>query len=248
MVQKRTVVSILVPTWNERETLPLVVWHVHEACTERHVDYELVIVEDNSDDGSLQVAQKLQGIYGSSRLVIVARKGRLGLYSALIDGLLKATGDYIVVLPANLTQHPKYIPDLVALQQATQADVVATSRFGDAHDGVCDWSFGQRLQCCVKTVLADLLFTLRLSDPTSSYRLYKRQVFAQLVQALGATRIADSSCHLGLAFAVVAEAMHSTVAEVPVTAMQAAYSDKDDVALASVGRFALHAIRLYLGQ
>ncbi|KDO20671.1 hypothetical protein SPRG_13423 [Saprolegnia parasitica CBS 223.65] len=248
MVQKRNVVSILLPTWNEQETLPLVVWHIHEACTERLVDYELVIVEDNSDDGSLQVAQKLQGIYGSSRLVIVARKGRLGLFSALVDGLLKATGDYIVVLPANFTQHPKYIPHLVAQQEATQADIVASSRFGDDHNGVCGWSFGQRLQCCVKTVLADLLFSLRLSDPTSSYRLYKRQVFAQLVHALGDTRTADSACHLGLAFAVAAQSMHCTVAEVPVTAMQPVYSDKDDVALASVGRFAVHAIGLYLRQ
>ncbi|OQS05079.1 dolichol-phosphate mannosyltransferase [Thraustotheca clavata] len=168
--------TILVPTWNERESLPLVVWFVHQTCVERGVNYELVIVEDNSSDGSLQVAQKLQSIYGRDHILIVARKAKLGLLSAYMDGLGKATGDYIVVLNANLTDHVRRNE-----QQKTQADIVIGTRFGTDHFGIQGWSITQRLICCIENAIGDFVFNLSLNDYTSNYRYFHTFFFNTLI-------------------------------------------------------------------
>lgn len=69
------------------------------------LEYEIVIVEDNSPDGTLQVALDLQKIYGKDHIVILPRKGKLGLGSAYRDGLKKATGDFVFLMDADLSHH-----------------------------------------------------------------------------------------------------------------------------------------------
>lgn len=69
------------------------------------LEYEIVIVEDNSPDGTLQVAVDLQKIYGKDRIVILPRKGKLGLGSAYRDGLKMATGTYVFLMDADLSHH-----------------------------------------------------------------------------------------------------------------------------------------------
>jgi dolichol-phosphate mannosyltransferase len=69
------------------------------------LNYEIVIVEDNSPDGTLQVAIELQKIYGKDHIVILPRKGKLGLGSAYRDGLKKATGDFVFLMDADLSHH-----------------------------------------------------------------------------------------------------------------------------------------------
>lgn len=67
--------------------------------------YEIVIVEDNSPDGTLQVARELQALYGKEHIVILPRKGKLGLGSAYRDGLKLATGDFVFLMDADLSHH-----------------------------------------------------------------------------------------------------------------------------------------------
>ncbi|OQR80946.1 dolichol-phosphate mannosyltransferase [Achlya hypogyna] len=216
--------SVLLPTWNERESLPLVVYLVHKACTESGLDFEIVIIEDNSDDGSLQVAQKLQSVYGNDRVVIVARKGKLGLQSAYMDGLLKASGDFIFVLDANLTQQPQLIDRFVREQARTNSHIVLGTRFGADHAGVCGWSWTQRLHCCVENMLVGVLFGLDMTDATSNFRLYTRHALATILHGLEGKQIPS---HVNVAILVQARAAHFMVAEVPITAMQRLYGSDD---------------------
>lgn len=64
-----------------------------------------MIVEDNSPDGTLQVARDLQQIYGKDQIVILPREGKLGLGSAYRDGLKHATGDFVFLMDADLSHH-----------------------------------------------------------------------------------------------------------------------------------------------
>jgi dolichol-phosphate mannosyltransferase len=103
-------------------------------CSE--LDYEIVIIEDNSPDGTLQVAEQLQviaeycvacrvcrnrslilailqGIYGENAIRIISRPGKLGLGSAYMDGLKHCTGNFVILMDADLSHHPKYIPDFI---------------------------------------------------------------------------------------------------------------------------------------
>ena len=70
-----------------------------------NLKYEIVIIEDNSPDGTLQVARDLQQIYGKDAVVILPRAGKLGLGSAYRDGLKQATGDFVFLMDADLSHH-----------------------------------------------------------------------------------------------------------------------------------------------
>ena len=65
---------------------------------------EVVIVDDNSPDGTQDVIRELQKVYGD-KIVLHARPGKLGLGSAYIDGLSKCSGDYIILMDADLSHH-----------------------------------------------------------------------------------------------------------------------------------------------
>jgi glycosyltransferase involved in cell wall biosynthesis len=71
-----------------------------------------VIVEDNSPDGTLQVARQLQEIYGKDKIVILPREGKLGLGSAYRDGLKQATGDFVFLMDADLSHHVRLMEGL----------------------------------------------------------------------------------------------------------------------------------------
>ena len=66
---------------------------------------EVVIVDDNSPDGTQERVKELIKIYGSDKIVLHARAGKLGLGSAYIDGLKKCKGKYIVLMDADLSHH-----------------------------------------------------------------------------------------------------------------------------------------------
>ena len=77
--------------------------------TPSNLNLEIVIVDDNSPDGTQDVIRELQRVYGE-KIVLHARPGKLGLGSAYIDGLSKCKGDFVILMDADLSHHPKFIP------------------------------------------------------------------------------------------------------------------------------------------
>lgn len=70
-------------------------------------------MEDNSPDGTLQVAQKIAKLYGEEKILILSRPGKLGLGSAYKDGLKKCSGDFVFLMDADMSHHPKHIPQFI---------------------------------------------------------------------------------------------------------------------------------------
>ena len=66
---------------------------------------EVVIVDDNSPDGTQDSVKELIRIYGADKIILNARAGKMGLGSAYIDGLKRCTGDYIILMDADLSHH-----------------------------------------------------------------------------------------------------------------------------------------------
>lgn len=97
--------SVLLPTYNERENLPLIMYLLDKGFKDAALDYEVVIVEDNSPDGTYEVALKLQEIYGEKHVKILKRDGKLGLGSAYKDGLKLAKGNFVFLMDADLSHH-----------------------------------------------------------------------------------------------------------------------------------------------
>ncbi|KAL1779394.1 dolichol-phosphate mannosyltransferase subunit 1 isoform X2 [Sigmodon hispidus] len=108
---------VLLPTYNERENLPLIVWLLVKSFTESVINYEIIIIDDGSPDGTREVAEQLEKIYGPDRILLRPLEKKLGLGTAYIHGLKHATGNSIIIMDADLSHHPKFIPEFIRKQK-----------------------------------------------------------------------------------------------------------------------------------
>ena len=81
------------------------------------MDIEVVIVDDNSPDGTQDVIKELQKVY-EEKIVLHARPGKMGLGSAYIDGLSKCSGDFIILMDADLSHHVRLL--LLTIKNCSQ--------------------------------------------------------------------------------------------------------------------------------
>lgn len=69
------------------------------------MNYEIIIIDDASPDGTQKVAERLQEVYGKERIVLKPRTGKLGLGSAYIHGLKFASGNFVIIMDADMSHH-----------------------------------------------------------------------------------------------------------------------------------------------
>ncbi|GIY64363.1 dolichol-phosphate mannosyltransferase subunit 1 [Caerostris darwini] len=174
--------SILLPTYNERENLPIIVWMIIKYMTLGNYDFEIIIIDDGSPDGTLEVAKQLEKIYGSDKIVLRPREKKLGLGTAYVHGIQHATGNFIIIMDADLSHHPKYILDFIKKQKEGNYDLVSGTRYmGDG--GVNGWDFKRKLISRGANYLTQVLLRPGASDLTGSFRLYKKDVLQNLVES-----------------------------------------------------------------
>ena len=183
--------SIILPTYNERDNLPLIAQFLHDAFAESKLTYEIVVVDDSSPDGTLEVANSLQKIFGEERFRIVSRPGKLGLGSAYSAGLEASSGGRIVLMDADMSHHPKHIAEMIAVMDAGgdgdggkgggKVDIVSGTRYRRG-GGVAGWDTRRKLTSCGANFLATfLLSTGGASDLTGSFRLYERSAIETIL-------------------------------------------------------------------
>ncbi|MXP67996.1 undecaprenyl-phosphate 4-deoxy-4-formamido-L-arabinose transferase [Pantoea sp. Aalb] len=119
-------VSIVIPVYNEKESLPELIRRVKAACNKLNLDYEILLVDDGSCDQSNQIITNLANI-PNSRIIGILLNRNYGQHSAIMAGFSHTSGDLIITLDADLQNPPEEIPNLV--QAAQQGyDVVGTVR------------------------------------------------------------------------------------------------------------------------
>ncbi len=101
--------SILIPTYNERENIPITIYLIYKHLIPEKIDFEIVIVEDNSPDGTLDVILAMTKFYNDERIKILSRSGKLGLGTAYVDGIKKCSGDFIFIMDADLSHNVIFI-------------------------------------------------------------------------------------------------------------------------------------------
>ncbi|EGT40038.1 CBN-DPM-1 protein [Caenorhabditis brenneri] len=170
--------SIILPTFEEKENLPICVWLIEKHLKE--ISYEIIIVDDASPDGTQEVARNLQKEYGEDKIVIKPRAGKLGLGTAYSHGLSFARGQFIILMDADLSHHPKFIPEMIALQQKYKLDIVTGTRYKDG-GGVSGWDIKRKTISKGANFLAQFLLNPGVSDLTGSFRLYKKEILAKLI-------------------------------------------------------------------
>jgi dolichol-phosphate mannosyltransferase len=164
--------SIIVPTYNEAENIPELFNRIEGAL--KGESFEIIVVDDNSRDGTADLVEELGEKYGNVR--VLRRPGRLGLGSAVVDGMEVADGDMIAVVDADLQHPPELLPRM--LEKADEGyDVVVASRYVKG-GGVERWGVLRRLISLGAVSLAHLLFprTGAVKDPVSGFFLFRKSV------------------------------------------------------------------------
>ena len=163
-------ISIVVPTYREAANLPLVAEAVAGAFANRTDDYELLFIDDNSEDGSEEICAELSQRFP---VRIVVRKGERGLATAVIHGIEVSSGDVVVVMDADLSHPPSAIPAMVERLQGGESDFVLGSRYvegGSIHD---DWSLFRKAQLR-RALVAGAGPCVPLKDPMSGFFAFRR--------------------------------------------------------------------------
>lgn len=173
--------SVLLPTYEERENLPLVIWLLVKHFENSGYKYEVIIIDDNSPDGTLEVAKQLQEIYGEEKIVLRPRAAKLGLGTAYKHGIGHATGNFIILMDADLSHHPKFIPEFIEKQKEGNYDIVTGTRYSQG-GGVYGWDLRRKLISRGANFLADFMLRPGASDLTGSFRLYRKEVLENLIK------------------------------------------------------------------
>jgi dolichol-phosphate mannosyltransferase len=167
--------SILVPTYNEKENIkPL-----YEAIKKAIDDFELIFIDDNSPDGTAEVIKEIQA--EDDRIKLLERKGKLGLGSAIVDGLNIAQGEYIAMMDADLSHPPSQLPTM--LKALHDVDIVIGSRYieGGRIEG---WSLLRHLISRIAIFWCHLFLGVRVKDPISGFALWRRGVVEKVKDEL----------------------------------------------------------------
>jgi len=209
--------SILLPTYNERENLPIIVWLIVKYMDEGNYNYEIIIIDDGSPDGTLDVAKELQQIYGTSRIVLKPRASKLGLGTAYVHGMQHATGNFVLIMDADLSHHPKFIPEFINLQKKNDLDIVTGTRYS-GNGGVYGWDFYRKLVSRGANYLTQFLLWPGVSDLTGSFRLYRKEVLEKLV-----SNCVSKGYVFQMEMVIRARQFDYTIGEVPITFVDRVY-------------------------
>jgi len=161
---------VIIPTYNEKGNLDELLKRINSACSAASIEPEVVIVDDNSPDGTGAYAEELSKSY---RMKVVHRPGKLGLSSAVLEGFAAATSSVLVVMDADLSHPPEKIPELVSKIDSGEAEVVVGSRYIKG-GSVENWPLTRRIISKGATLLARWL--TKVKDPMSGFFALKRSV------------------------------------------------------------------------
>jgi len=191
--------SVVVPTYNEAGSVPKLAERLHAALGAR--DWELVIVDDGSPDGTADVAAALAPRIPTN---VVRRAGKGGLASAVIAGFAAARGEILVVMDADLSHPPEVVPALLSAIE-DGADLAVGSRY-IAGGGVEDWPMKRQIVSRVACLMGSVLVPVR--DATSGFFALRRSVI---------DGVTLNPIGFKIGFEVIARGRYRSVVEVPYT-------------------------------
>lgn len=167
-------ILITLCTFNERENIVELIPELHATAP----DATILIIDDNSPDGTGQLADQLSA--ADPRVRVLHRAGKQGLGTAILAGFRYAISQnfkFVVNLDADFSHPPKYIPELIA--HMSHCDVAIASRYVDG-GGVAGWTKWRKLMSQSINLWAKLCMGLRTADNSGSFRCYRVSKLAEI--------------------------------------------------------------------
>ncbi len=168
---------VIIPTYNEVENISRIVPEVLKLSE----NTSILIVDDNSTDGTLDSIKVLQDI-NPNRVFLIRRAGKLGLGTAYIEGFkysLKTEASFIYEMDADFSHAPSDLQKLMEILEFDQADVVVGSRYV-AGGKLVNWPFQRKLISISGSIYTRLITWMPIKDPTAGFIGYKREVLAAI--------------------------------------------------------------------
>jgi dolichol-phosphate mannosyltransferase len=172
MLEGTLQVTVIVPTYNEQENIEALVTQLLALPT----DVRVIVVDDNSPDGTGEIADRLAAEI-DGRVEVIHRAGKLGLGTAYIAGFTRALAggaDVICTMDADFSHNPRYIPAMV--EKIGQGhDLVVGSRYVRG-GGTSGCTLARKLLSWGANAFARTILGLRAHDTTAGFRCYRREV------------------------------------------------------------------------
>jgi len=164
-------ISIVIPTFREAPNIPVLLQRLDQALTGRLRPFEVILVDDDSGDGIIDVAEREKP--GRELVLIVRRHVPRDLSQAVVDGLARSCGEFVVVMDADLSHPPETIAAMIAALEGGEADFVIGSRFVPG-GGAPHFTWQRRLNAFVSRLLARPLVDIR--DPMAGFFAFPRRL------------------------------------------------------------------------
>ena len=165
--------GLVIPTLNEAGNIPVLLDRIHAALEPMPLNYEVIIVDDDSTDGTADVAREYAT--RDSRVRVFVRKGQRGLAGAVIHGWEHTDADLLGVIDADLQHPPEVLPTLLK-PVLDDADIAIASRYVSGN-GVGDWNrFRLFISRCGTLATAPLQRNgLKIKDPLAGFFIVRRE-------------------------------------------------------------------------
>lgn len=204
---------VVLPTFNEAENLETMVNRLLEL--DLPVDLSILVVDDNSPDGTGQIADGLAARMPDT-IAVLHRPGKQGLGTAYLAGFRKAFemgADLILQMDCDFSHDPKYIPQMFTAMESCDCDVVIGSRYVTGGSVDQTWSIGRKLlSWWANSVYVNLILRTRAKDATGGFRLWR----ASVLKGMGLDRIRSNGYVFQVETIYVAEKLGYTSTEVPI--------------------------------
>lgn len=174
-----TKVSIVIPVYNEEETVQTLVSLVVNAPIPGGLRREIILVNDCSKDGTAKKLDELPQLFPDADFHVIHKKVNQGKGAALRDGFKQASGDVVLIQDADLEYDPADYPRLLQPIIDNRADVVFGSRFmgGEPHRVLYFWhTLGNR----ILTTLSNMFTNLNLTDMEVCYKVFRKSVLDRI--------------------------------------------------------------------
>ena len=156
-------ISVLIPAYNEKENLEELLSHIHKFREKEDIDWEFIIIDDGSTDGSFELLKKLHDRY--PYIKVIKHRRNFGLTEALLTGLHHSTGDALVFFPADLQFHLEDVKRMVDKME-NGYDLVAGKKKG---------KYEKKFVSRIYNLLSQRLFNINVSD-MNSIKVMKREI------------------------------------------------------------------------
>lgn len=176
-MSKISKISILIPCYNEEKTIRQVIINAEKSLLNINIDYEIVVVDDYSNDGS---SKKLLELKNENKIKLFTHSQNLGKGAAIATGLKYINGEIILIQDADLEYDPEDYQKLILPFIEANADVVYGSRFLGGGKYIRIHFFWHYVANKFLTLLCNMVANLNLSDMETGYKLFRYEKIKDL--------------------------------------------------------------------